>query len=239
MTEEFQIVGPDWPDIPNTFAFTVGRLTADGGVVDFRGDSEQAVAARKTLEDAIQPASPIFWFEEQVHGSAVVTLPKDQKVTQGDGVVTFEKNTVCTVRTADCVPVVFAGLRGDRVGVAHAGWRGLQAGIIESVFASLETKPGEVLVWLGPAIGPLSYEVGADVRDALSDYKGEDAFIERENGSYLLDCYQVARNILERLGISPAQVSGGSFDTFTDPAFHSARRDGEHSGRMATLVWFE
>ena len=44
---------------------------------------------------------------------------------------------------------------------------------------------------------------------------------------------------LVRSGILPEHLSGAEWNTYTDPLLHSARRDGEHSGRMATFVWME
>ena len=51
--------------------------------------------------------------------------------------------------------------------VAHAGWRGMAAGIIENTVNSLRTPPTDLIAWLGPAIGPCHFEVGAEVRESF------------------------------------------------------------------------
>ena len=45
-------------------------------------------------------------------------------------------------------------MSGGRVAAAHAGWRGLAGGVLESTVDALNGAPGELMAWLGPAIGP-------------------------------------------------------------------------------------
>src|SRR5207237_350293 len=89
----------------------------------------------------------------QVHGTTVMDLDAGDEAV-GDAVVTRSRGRVAGVLTADCMPVLLTDVRGTAVAVAHAGWRGLAAGVIEATIASLRVPPGEILAWLGPAIGP-------------------------------------------------------------------------------------
>src|SRR5207244_1573250 len=66
-----------------------------------------------------------------------------------------------------CLPVLFCDDAGTVVAAAHAGWRGLAAGVLEATVAALAAKPASVMAWMGAAIGPQSFEVGAEVRDAF------------------------------------------------------------------------
>ncbi|MEK7666152.1 MAG: laccase domain-containing protein, partial [Pseudomonadota bacterium] len=94
-----------------------------------------------------------------------------------------------------------------------------------------------LLAWLGPAIGPASFEVGPEVRVAFiqHDAQAAQAFRVARDGKYLADIYQLARIRLQRLGVTA--VYGGGFCTVTDSArFFSYRRDGA-TGRMAALIW--
>jgi hypothetical protein len=139
--------------------------------------------------------------------------------------------------TADCLPVVFADRAGTRVGVSHAGWRGLLGGVLQATIAALDVPAGELHAWLGPAIGPDAFEVGADVRDAyLASLPGsESCFSRNERGRYLADLYGLARCILDEAAV--AGVHGGGWCTHAqEERFFSFRRDGV-TGRMATLAW--
>jgi polyphenol oxidase len=98
---------------------------------------------------------------------------------------------------------------------------------------------GDLLVWLGPAIGPDCFEVGSEVRDAFLQKSVEfsSAFKQQSNDKWLADIYQLARIELAALGI--ANVYGGTHCTFTEhERFYSYRRDAQ-TGRMATLIWRE
>jgi copper oxidase (laccase) domain-containing protein len=98
---------------------------------------------------------------------------------------------------------------------------------------------GDLLVWLGPAIGPDCFEVGFEVRDAFLQKSVEfsSAFKLQSNDKWLADIYQLARIELAALGI--VNVYGGTHCTFTEhERFYSYRRDSQ-TGRMATLIWRE
>ena len=211
------------------------------------GDDATVVEGnRRALRDAARlPAEPV-WLE-QVHGTHVRDLDSQSPSGPADAAVTRQPGRICAILTADCLPVLLAGDAGDRVGAAHAGWRGLAAGVIEATVAALGGPPGQLLAWLGPAIGPRRFEVGAEVReeflhrarvgdtpagDAAAD---EAAFLPNARGRYMADLYALARRRLLRLGVE--RIYGGGECTYTDDArYYSHRRDGR-TGRQATLIW--
>jgi YfiH family protein len=144
------------------------------------------------------------------------------------------------VLTADCMPVVMTDRRGSAVGIAHAGWRGLAAGVLEATvhaFAALGADRGNLLAWLGPAIGPAAFEVGADVYAAFCDNDpGAGAFFTAGcPGKWHADLYGLARRRLQDVGV--ASIHGGGECTYTDTARFFSYRRNRDSGRMATTVW--
>lgn len=200
------------------------------------GDDPAAVTEnRRRLRAALElPAEPA-WLE-QVHGDRVSVLP-DEAARPADAAVTFEPGQVCAVLVADCMPVFFASLDGDRVGVAHAGWRGLAAGVVEATVAKLDCDPARLVAWLGPAIGPGAFEVGGEVRDAFlaRDAGAAASFTPGREGRYLADLPALVRSRLAAAGVRT--VTGGDLCTVSDPArFYSYRRDGV-TGRLAALAW--
>lgn len=235
-----ELILPDWPAPPNVRACTTTR---DGGVSvgpyaslnlgDHVGDDPAHVTenrARLRRELAL-PAEPL-WLT-QVHGIAVA----GGEGGCADASVAFAPGTVCTVMTADCLPLLLCDRAGTRVAAVHAGWRGLLAGVIEAALARLAVPGGELLVWLGPAIGPESFEVGEEVRTAFmaEDAAASAAFRPSPGGRWLADIYALARLRLARSGV--AAVYGGDLCTYSDAArFYSYRRDGV-TGRMASLIW--
>ncbi len=98
---------------------------------------------------------------------------------------------------------------------------------------------GDILAWLGPAIGPANFEVGDEVRSAFveQDPACASAFAASagRSGKHLADLYALARRRLLLQGVTG--ITGGDRCTFAEPAsFYSYRRDGV-TGRMATLIW--
>jgi YfiH family protein len=238
---------PGWPAPPGVNALVTTRA---GGVSSGpyatlnlgqrTHDDPAALAVNHRRLNAFLPTAPT-WLD-QVHGAAVAVLgsPPNAMRPVADAAVTRETGVVCAVLTADCLPVLFADRHGNVVGIAHAGWRGLAGGVLEMAVAALGNlgaSANDLLAWLGPAIGPAAFEVGADVHAAFHarDPGALAYFAPQREGKWLADLYGLARRQLAVAGVNT--VSGGGYCTWTDAArFFSYRRERE-SGRMAALVW--
>lgn len=240
----YGFIYPDWPAPANVKALSTSRL---GGVSQgvfaslnlgtHVGDELAAVAQNRLLlkENAGVPDEPA-WLN-QVHGTEVLVLDDWQGgLAHADAAVTKTAGQVCVVMTADCLPVLFCDNKGQQVAAAHAGWRGLCDGVIEQTLQLFE-DPREVMVWLGPAIGPAAFEVGAEVRAAFVAHNAgaNRAFVPAGHDKYLADIYLLARQRLAAAGVT--QIYGGKHCTVSQPQqFFSYRRDGQ-TGRMASLIW--
>lgn len=205
------------------------------------GDARARVIAHRERVHAFLPSPAVYL--EQVHGRAVVAVDAGNAVASrvappvADAVVTRLAGVPLAVRVADCIPVLFASRGADVVAAAHAGWRGLAAGVLEATVAAMRTSPGEIVAWLGPAIGAAAFEVGDDVRDAFIAHARSDAahFRALSGGKWLADLAALALARLARAGVSSVAVDGSC--TFSDATrFHSWRRD-RSSGRLAAYVW--
>ena len=232
---------PDWPAPASVRACVTTR---EGGVSeapfdslnlgDHVDDRPEAVAEnRRRLTDhfSIKPA----WLQ-QVHGIAVAQADPGIVAT-ADASWTATPGIACAAMTADCLPALFCNRAGTRVAAAHAGWRGLAAGVLEATLDTLDVPAEDVLVWLGPAIGPKAFEVGPEVREIFINQLPEaaEAFVPSDNaGKFMADIYMLARLRLAERGVTA--VYGGGFCTVTDPRFFSYRR-ASRTGRFASLVW--
>jgi YfiH family protein len=203
------------------------------------GDLPAAVARnRLRLRECCDLPQEPFWLS-QVHGCQVADSASDLPGCEADAVYSRQPGRVCAVLTADCLPLLMTDRAGRVVCAVHAGWRGLAAGVVESAVARLSTPPQELLVWLGPAIGPDAFEVGDEVREVFVEQSAEDeaAFRRNERGRWLADIYRLARLRLQRLGVD--YVGGGDCCTWSQSSlFYSYRREGV-TGRMASLIWLE
>lgn len=240
MIPTFSTLSPNWT-IPKVKAYTILSRDFDSNAVSFSQDDLLGSRCKKQLELLLKPSHPMTWLR-QVHGCDIVELPASpEKEVKADGAFTLQKKVVCTVVTADCLPIVFADKTGGRVGVVHAGRKGLQNGIIFEMIRKMNISAKDTFVWIGPGIAAESYPISSEIREEVlalsSDYTS--VFTKGENEQYLMNLYQVAHLQLASRGIPPENIDGATWNTFTDERFHSARRDHAQSGRMATIVWME
>jgi len=235
-------ISPDWPAADNIHALTTlrsggvsaGDFTSFNLAAHVNDTDEHVLANRHLLKTALSLIDEPKWLN-QTHTTKIVRADQLQTLVEADASYTQEKQCVCVVLTADCLPILLCDTQGESIAAIHGGWRGLLNGILENSLAKLP-KSG-LMAWLGPAIGPQCFEVGAEVRAAFlaKDTMFSVAFELQKNQKYLADIYLIARLILNKAGVT--EVYGGQFCTVTDTErFFSYRRDGQ-TGRMATLIW--
>ncbi len=246
MSKDLKFIYPDWSAPRNIKAITTTRV---GGVScgpfdsfnlgDRVGDDADNVRRnRALLHEALNLPSEPVWLK-QAHSTNVVDASKVETGIEADGGYTDQPGVVCAVLTADCLPVFLCDKKGTKVGLLHAGWRGLAAGVIEAGIRRMRLPAAEIFAWLGPAIGPASYEIGDEVRQAFiqKDPDLAKAFAPSQSGRWLADLYALARRALRAQGVR--MISGGDRCTFRESEwFFSHRRDGA-CGRMASLIWLD
>ncbi|KRW62826.1 peptidoglycan editing factor PgeF [Pseudomonas sp. TTU2014-080ASC] len=232
---------PQWP-APGRVKSCVTTRSGGVSVAPYEGLNlgdhvgDDPVSVRKNRERLLSMLGCKPAWLQQVHGTQVVEANPWQ-VDEADASWSATAGIACTVMTADCLPVLFCDRAGTRVAAAHAGWRGLAGGVLEATLDALAVPAENVLVWLGPAIGPEAFEVGAEVRDAFvaQHEQAQAAFAPSHNtGKFMADIYQLARIRLAACGVEA--VYGGGLCTFNDPRFYSYRRSAQ-TGRFASLIW--
>jgi YfiH family protein len=202
-------------------------------LADHVGDELNAVANNRhlLLQHYQLPAAPQYL--TQIHSNICLNSTATERT--GDAMLTQDKNTVCCVMSADCLPIFASNSQGTQVGVAHAGWQGIVGGIIEEFVAQFQQKT--LIIHFGAAISQRNFEVGEDVYQQFCTKNTTlaNAFIA-SGKKYKLDLYQAAKIILNGLGVD--NISGGEKCTFAQQnQYFSYRRDGKKSGRMAHLIW--
>jgi YfiH family protein len=251
---------PEWPGLPGNIRALAttrrGGVSPEpyddgqrGGGLNLGmhvGDQPHNVVLNRGILGSELPAEPV-WLS-QVHGVAVADADhvRPGDVPEADASIARGRQTVCAILTADCLPVLFCDTDGKVVGAAHAGWRGLAGGVLQATTRSMrEAGAGQIMAWLGAAIGPTNFEVGNDVLqafltlalDAAAEAEVRAAFvpIPARPGKYLANIYALARMLLLRDGVT--SIAGGEYCTVSNSGrFYSYRRDGI-TGRQASLIW--
>ena len=235
---------PDWPAPSHIKSIQTLRSggKSEGKYNSFNlathvNDEINTVDLNRDLLNQYLPGAP-YWLN-QTHSVDVLKLPS--QTLNGDASYTIDKNTVCVVQTADCLPLLVTNIDGTIVAAIHAGWRGLLNGVIENTIEKMNISPNELLVWLGPAISQKHFEVGFDVKNSYCEKhtEAEKAFHLISEQKWLADIYALAKIRLNLCGVK--QIYGGSvsddYCTFANEVnYFSYRRDGI-TGRMASLIW--
>jgi len=179
MTEtlgEKDIIRPEW-DAPVSIRTLV--TTRHGGnskapfehfnIAEHVGDNSLDVKKNRQILANLLPSEPV-WLN-QIHSNKIMDASTTMPGSDADGSYTTRANIVSVVMTADCLPVLLCTRQGNAVAAIHAGWRGLAAGILEQGVKKLlqasQCAPEDLLIWLGPAIGPRAFEVGEEVRQTF------------------------------------------------------------------------
>lgn len=253
VNQALDVILPEWPAPSNVYACCTTRIgrqparalsetPAQTGYASFNlaehvGDDPEAVQRnRRELVRALGLPGQPFWLN-QVHSHVAVEYRKDPELPDADASFTRQANQVCAVLTADCLPLLICHKQGKAVAAVHAGWRGLLNGVIEATLEQLAYPGDELLVWLGPAIGPEHFIVGPEVRHAfVQQDSAADACFTTIKDKFLTNIYQLANLRLTKYGV--ASIYGGQFCSYRDAErFYSYRR--EHTtGRMASLIYF-
>lgn len=231
ITPDMKFITPEWNAPSHIKALTT--LRSGWG----EKHSQQNDASKGNLKNLYNlPQEPI-WLK-QIHSTTVIEAKPENTNTEADASYTIEKNRVCIVLTADCLPILICNQKGTLVAAIHAGWRGLAAGIIDTTLKTIAEPPENLLVWFGPAIGFMKYEVGLDVYKAfMAKNPGFDGGFRRlSENKWLADLYTLAKLYFHSNGVK--KIFGGGFCTYSQSQlFYSYRRDKEHTGRMATMIW--
>ncbi len=189
----------------------------------------------------------------QVHGKKVAIIDRPGLTREDlegyDAFITNLKGVAIGVRTADCVPVLLYDPATKTIAAVHAGWKGTVMNIVQEAIVVMQdcfgTKPKELMAVIGPAIGPDSFQVGEEVveqfRAAGFDMDGIWQQMGPGDGSPMsgghhIDLFKANRILLEKAGLSPANIQIASIDTYTDTAFYSARREGAACGRNINAI---
>lgn len=220
------------------------------------GDPPESVWENRDRFSACLGVSELTWLLSMDHGhqvAEVLTRPKGpfdrtQKPKthySADACITNRAGVPLSLTVADCVPVLFHDPVTRAIGLAHAGWRGTVAGIVketvEAMAASYGCRPEDILVGIGPSIGPLKFEVGSEVAEEFSKEFGDQSPVVRPHpdpdlasqGKFFVDLWEANTLMALRAGVLRDNVVVSGWCTVSHPElFFSHRRDQGKTGRL-------
>ena len=209
------------------------------------------VEAFTTRRDSVLPYPVIQG--HQVHGSRVAIIDRPETTREElegyDAFVTNLPGVAIGVRTADCVPILLYGPKNRTIAAIHSGWKGTVQMISRKVIGILEdkygTKPSDILAAIGPCIGPDSFQVGEEVAAVFKDagfpmdriwqFMGPKGKKPMEGGHHI-DLPEACQWTLLEAGVPEDNIQICGIDTYRDPSFYSARREGIECGRNINAI---
>lgn len=228
------------PNAPSKHA--LGHVAETPDVTVFFGDWRSSA---ESLASSFPEYSLAFL--RQTHSSAVVTA-NPESAFEADAHLSSKRKLALCIRTADCLPVLIYDPHIRTVAAIHAGWRGIEGRIIQNACAQLKSLGAQLrwsFAWVGPHIGPGSFEVGQDVAarleasfDAVRGYSRQTSVLRkhREPGKSYVDLLAIARAQLASEGIPEETTRTLPIDTFSSPEHASFRRDGSLAGRQISFI---
>lgn len=245
---KFLVITPAFSAADGLFAFTTLAQQQDGSVASFKARHDEA--SRRELEAALAPLQ-LSWLKLE-HANRVARIPEELQDPESlkaqaqsifaDAVIIARPGYTAAFTTADCLPIIIASQGQQLIAGIHAGWRGIASGVISNCCAEFIHASGglppDTQVWIGPSIAAKDYEIDADTRRLLlkNPLLNTGQLSPARPGHYFADLRAMACTQLEAAGIKPEWISVQPVSTYAESRFHSARRDGDKSGRMATVI---
>ena len=200
-------------------------------------------------------------FARQVHGKHVALVPAGHAgaFDDTDALITNAPQTPLVILTADCAAIFFLDPVHNAIGIAHAGWRGTLAGIAADTVRRMNEEfnswPRDILVGIGPSIGPCCYEVGEEVinavEDALPDHT-EEVLVDADmasagsfrasvnEGRRHFDLWRANELILMETGIPETHIEIARLCTACHAdMFYSHRAEKGITGRFGGLIMLD
>jgi len=196
------------------------------------------------------PFKPTTTHVTAIEYSPNAKTDQTKQQVEADAIFSNKPFELCSVLTADCLPILLCSHDGEHIAAVHAGWRGLAAGVINNTVSALNylgTPSNKLYAWLGPAIGPQHFEVGEEVKQAFMEasiFLGnptliDNCFIEKRKKNLdeyayeiknktlderkcFANLYQLGTLALKQAGLH--HIYGGGFNTFSDQRFYSHRQ---------------
>ena len=217
-------------------------------------DKEAAWRMRSAWGQAIGISSERLVGVHQVHGADVITAgasaaglgarPGSQHAGRADALITNTPGLPLMTLHADCQPIFFVDPVRRSVGVAHAGWRGVVSDVVgasvQAMARSFGSKPNDLLVFLGPAIGVECYQVGDEVVEAWrSAFRHPDGMkaVRRHGSQPHFDLTEANRSLLRRAGVDPDHIGESGICTKCNGRdWFSHRGQGPSTGRFSAII---
>lgn len=205
------------------------------------GDDQRTVSSNRdriATAFGFDPNRLILLKQMQLDGILMLKDPAEANPTslKYDALITNLPDQFLGIRTADCIPIFIVDQKKKAIAAIHAGRQGTALGITRKALRKMKEELGcseeDLLVTLGPSIGPCCYEI-----DEKVFLRGWEPFsIERGRGKWMLDLAGINIAQLMEEGIKGNQICRVDLCTRChSDLFFSYRGEGK-TGRQLSFI---
>ena len=175
--------------------------------------------------------------QKQIHSDIVTVIDSPEfKVGESDALITNQKGIGLAISTADCAPVMIFDKNKKVIAAVHSGWQGTYKKIVlktlEILRERFDSKPEDLVAYIGPSISQKNYEVGNEFLDMF-----EDKYLLKKDGKLFLDVKKANLDMLLASGVPESQIQVSGMCSYDEKdILHSYRRDGKKSGRAFAVI---
>ncbi len=173
--------------------------------------------------------------QKQTHSDNVAVMENGCVLENNDALITAKKNLALAVSLGDCTPILIYDKESQVIAAVHSGWRGTEKKILLKTLNRLKdefnSKPENLIAYVGPAICRGCYEVGNEVAG-----KFDGKYVKTLDEKYYLDVSICNFDMLIDFGVPEVNIEYSGLCSYEEDYLHSYRRDGNKSGRMLAVI---
>lgn len=182
-----------------------------------------------------------LFFINQVHDKNIRAISEDSinNIEDYDGLITNLPGKVLCTCYADCVPLLFFDPMNNVVASVHSGWKGtiklIGQEAIYKMIKDYGSKVEDILVGIGPSIGPCCFEVGEETYEQFRKKLSIGAFMD--NGKMFVDLWNSNIYMLTQIGVKRENIEcKGICTSCNNKRFYSYRKGDKESGRFTVFI---
>lgn len=204
-------------------------------------NSETFSKSKTKLAKELNVMERDLFFINQVHDKNIRVINEGSinNIEDYDGLISNCSSKVLCTCYADCVPLLFFDPVKNVVASIHSGWKGTIKLIGQETIKKMQSEYGsnveDILVGIGPSIGPCCFEVGEDVYDEFRKKLPIGAF--EDDGKLFVDLWNSNIYMLTQIGVKRENIEcKGICTSCHNDRFYSYRKGDKESGRFTAFI---
>jgi len=208
---------------------------------DKNGDGKEFVSKNKQIvveTFGFDPSRLILL--DQMHRDQILLLKQSTTrlppLLEYDALITNLPNTYLGIQTADCLPILVVDPRKKVIAAVHAGRQGTSLHITAKALRKMKQAfgclPKDLVITIGPSIGPLCYEID----EKVFQQEWKPFSVSKEAGKWVVDLAHINIGQMKSEGVEEEQISWINLCTHCHgDLFFSYRKEGQ-TGRQLSFI---